>query len=163
MFKVGDRVIRLDYDSNSVSGVVPGMFGTVTQLDGTEVWNVKWDNGASGGPYTDKYIALVKPTVAYKPGDKVKCVRQKLIDVPVGTVGEYLDMTALGDHRVIWPEVGLVLSSTPDWFELYTASTTPLSCARCHEPNDYAEPNLPNGTYACFSCRKYHGYALGGV
>lgn len=39
-----------------------------------------------------------------------------------------------------------------------TPTRATLSCQRCHEPNSYAEPNLPGGGYACYSCRKYHGY-----
>ncbi len=29
-----------------------------------------------------------------------------------------------------------------------------LACGRCKEPNDYAEPNQPDGGYVCYSCRR---------
>lgn len=28
-------------------------------------------------------------------------------------------------------------------------------CAKCGEKNEYAEPNQPDGTYRCPSCRRY--------
>lgn len=29
-----------------------------------------------------------------------------------------------------------------------------MKCCRCQNFNDYAEPNMPDGSYKCFSCRR---------
>ena len=33
-----------------------------------------------------------------------------------------------------------------------------MTCVSCHQFYDYAEPNQPNGTLLCFSCRTYPYY-----
>ena len=33
------------------------------------------------------------------------------------------------------------------------SALTPMNCTVCNDGNAYAEPNQPDGTYKCLSCR----------
>lgn len=136
-------------------------------------------SGKQGGLWSFKdagpqsFEALARPVAAavqYKPGDKVIATKEhgRDIGLPVGHVKQ--------------GEIGVIVAVAPTYFRVefdngrgshlcgpeyiapYAGPSAPLptlSCIRCHEPNQYAEANLPGGGYACYSCRKYHAYALG--
>jgi hypothetical protein len=111
----------------------------------------------------------VSVSISYKPGDKIVATREHGADLALfppiarsGDIGEYVrcapDPQAEWRHRVKFGDKEYWCGDAYITIYHQPAPLT-LSCARCHEPNDYAEPNMPNGSYACYSCRKYHSYA----
>ena len=172
MFKVGDRVRHTFPQINQEASVFKG--------DDGKLW-VRFDNLVAGrkeyrleGSPELHYYVLVSSTPTYKPGDKIvatcehttsnlhlSCTRARQ-----GDVGVYVDHypnAGVWQHSVKFD--GIDYHCGDEHIAPYTGVTLrpTLSCARCHEPNQYAEPNLPGGGYACFSCRKYHAYALTGT
>lgn len=175
MFKVGDRVKYVGKDEPEIP---QGSLGTVddeTDDNGKPLYTVVWDDGDYNtiyppddrGFYATDLVSTA--AVTYKPGDKIvaTCEHGLNVGMPPGTakpgdLGELKQIELDGIHRVMFN--GEVYWCKPEFYTLHH-STTPvprptLSCLRCHEPNQYAEANLPGGGYACYSCRKYHAYAL---
>jgi hypothetical protein len=124
-----------------------------------------WSFDASGA---DSFEAIARPILAthtYKPGDKIVATKEhgSEINIPhvaakVGDVGEYVSFSYY--HYVRFN--GATYEVPPEYIAPYStpADSPPLSCIRCGEFYPMAEPNLPGGGLACWSCRKYHAYAL---
>lgn len=47
----------------------------------------------------------------------------------------------------------MILSSDSE-IQIKSRVSTGLGCKRCHDFNSFAEPNQPDGSYVCFSCRQ---------
>jgi hypothetical protein len=56
-----------------------------------------------------------------------------------------------------WHEKNMTLVLRIDENIMIVQRTLPkvegASCSRCHDFNNYAEPNMPDGSFKCFSCR----------
>jgi hypothetical protein len=167
-WSVGQRVRRLA--RGATSQVPAGTLGTVKSVAtscGVTGPSVLWDNGVTAGPYTDTEISAVGTvTHTYKTGDRIRatCEHGRGIGLDVvaaktGDVGEYVSLSPVSNwtHKVRFG--GETYSVNDEYIEPALPRPT-LSCVRCEEPNAYAEPNLSDGRYACFSCRKYHSYSL---
>jgi hypothetical protein len=109
------------------------------------------------------FEAHARPTLAthtYKPGDTVKYTGktwQSLVG-RTGVVAKLHDsgtvcMCEFGDKfwNVELTDISPISMPT---------DSPPLSCIRCEDFFPMAEPNLPDGGFACWSCRKYHAYAI---
>lgn len=127
-----------------------------------------FSSGKTSGVWTflddfEQIARLVKSTVTYKSGDKVRYIGNEFASRLANVRGVFVQgmMSTFGRFDFAGEIWGLDLKDVEPWPT--ALPRPPFSCARCHEPNDYAEPNLPGGGYACFSCRKYHAYALTGT
>jgi hypothetical protein len=111
----------------------------------------------------------------YRTGDRIRATREHgegvglaVVRAKVGDVGTYDIEGIVTDslrHRVIFGTTQYWVSDDdiePAGAEAAPPRRPPMACVRCLESNNYAEPNLSDGRYACFTCRKYHAYAVRG-
>ena len=75
-------------------------------------------------------------------------------EFPLSTVsteklrGDILLWMSMFDDVSYWPSKNQASSKA-------SASVGGMTCSgACHEFNEYAEPNRPDGTYVCYSCRR---------
>lgn len=168
-WSVGQRVRRLS--PGATSQVPADTLGTIDTVYGG-VPTVRWDNGVSAGPYADTEISAVGTVNhTYKTGDRIRAtcdhgegIGLATVAARTGDVGEYVGSypTMPFQHKVRFGRDTYYVND--EYIEPVAdapaLSRAPLACVRCSDTNAYAEPNLPGGRYACFSCRKYHSYSL---
>lgn len=155
MFKVGDRVKRL---INTHDGSIPiGTKGTVTVEGGYP--RVQFDNGINWG-CDHSTIALIS-TYTYAPGDKVVWIAPDGSVVNRGDVGEYISKS---NDLHLCKFNGTAFYLTDSQLEPYVRSDSdPIACVLCGTFSPMAEPNLPGGLMACWSCRTYRAAGLRAV
>jgi hypothetical protein len=168
-WSINQRVTRTAH--NASLQVPAGTLGTVDTVHGG-VPTVRWDNGVQAGPYADTEISAVgSVTHQYKTGDRIRATCDHgegigLVHVAArpGDIGEYVGSypTMTFPHKVRFG--GETYYVNDEYIEpasaVHPAPRPVLACVRCSDTNAYAEPNLPDGRYACYTCRKYHSYSL---
>lgn len=124
-------------------------------------------SGRDIGPWSfstiDEFYQLARPvqlTHTYKPGDRIRYITTVGSIIKQNDIGEYIAHNRDDIHECRFN--GTVFYVTSDQIEPYTSprDTSPLPCVLCDTFYPMAEPNLPDGKLACWSCRTYRAYSL---
>lgn len=105
------------------------------------------------------YFFLIPPIPTWQKGDRVRRIGPDAGSVALGTLGT---VTLIEDGDIVhvnW-DTGRNDSYGPQYHSTFLEKCTGqlprpvLHCSRCHEFNEYAEVNQPDGTFRCHQCRK---------
>jgi hypothetical protein len=151
-FKVGDRVL---HTAPNTASRLQGLIGTVQDLE-DDVVVVNF-----GGAIYKCMSEVLTLSHTWRVGDpfKVKMNGGGVVHGYIASLPPAYHIMDDTNENWEW-DSWEAFCRAAEPIDAPTRPSAPLACRRCREPNSYAEPNLSDGGYACYSCRKYHGYAL---